>query len=47
MGSGANVRAMTVPWDKSLLAPSRRVKVTVPEVVGFQVTVEGWPAVNM
>ena len=42
-----NIRAITVPWDKLLLAPSRRVKVTVPDVVGFQVMVEGWPAVSM
>ena len=43
----ADVRAMTVPLLKSLFAPSRRVNVTVPEVVGFQVMVEGWPAVSI
>lgn len=38
--------AMTVPWLKSLFAPSRRVKVTLPDVVGFQVNVLGLPALS-
>ena len=38
--------AITVPLFKSLAAPLRRVRVTVPWVVGFQVKVAGWPAVT-
>ena len=38
--------AMTVPWSKLLDAPWRSVKVTVPEVVGVQLRVVGWPAVS-
>ncbi len=38
---------MTVPLFKSLAAPVRSVKVTVPWVVGFQVKVEGFPAVTL
>lgn len=36
-----NLQAMTVPLLRSLLAPLRSVKVTGPDVVGFQVIVEG------
>ena len=37
---------MTVPLFKALLAPSRRVRVTLPEVVGFQLKVVALPAVS-
>lgn len=35
-----------VPVLKSLLAPSRNLKVTVPGVVGVHSIVVGWPAVR-
>lgn len=41
-----DIRAITVPLFKLLFAPSRSVRVTEPEVVGFQVMVEALPAVN-
>lgn len=39
------IPAMTVPGLKSLLAPSRNLKVTVPGVVGVHSSVMGLPAV--
>ena len=39
--------AITVPLFRSLAAPLRRVRVTGPLVVGFQVKVEGFPAVTL
>ena len=38
---------MTVPLFRSLAAPLRRVRVTVPWVVGVHCTVVAWPAVSM
>jgi len=35
---------MVLPDAKSLLAPDRRMRETVPWVVGFQLRVKGWPA---
>ncbi len=34
-----------MPAARSLLAPLRSTRVTVPEVVGFQLRERGWPAV--
>ena len=42
-----DIQAMTVPLFRSLAAPSRKVSVTGPWVVGVHVTVEAWPAVTM
>jgi len=39
------VQAITVPAARSLLAPLRSTRVTVPEVVGFHLRERGWPAV--
>jgi hypothetical protein len=41
------ILAIGVPLLKLLAAPLRNVKVTGPDVVGFQVKVAGWPAVIM
>lgn len=43
----SNLLAIWVPLFKLLAAPLRKVKVTGPGVVGFQVKVAGWPAVTM
>ena len=41
-----DIHLITVPGFRSLLAPSRNVKVTVPGVVGSHSIVVGWPAVT-
>lgn len=40
-------QASTVPLFKSLAGPLRKVRVTVPEVVGVQVNVDDVPAVTV
>lgn len=39
--------ASTIPLFKSFAGPLRRVKVTVPDVVGVQVNVDDLPAVTV
>jgi len=39
--------AITVPLPRALLAPLRNCRVTVPEVVGVQVSVVGEPALRL
>lgn len=46
MLSEVDVHWMTVPEFRLPLAPSRKVRVTVPGVVGFQVKVVGCPALR-